>query len=1110
MRNVLLKYLLSNKGTVWNRYNISAVFLLVFPFFPLATVAQTPSPDPFWGKVQKLREIKFGETVSDIGTPGAYHGYQLTMEAGTSVECNLGEREITVGMTMVIPDKEYPVPGDRVPESVDVGRISSSQYGLVEPVVIVADKAGKYVIRAIFTEKGRYSLSCGLSHPTTDRDRKYAAAQRLFLEIRQAVGARRKPLSAVADKIKERAGIYRSLGDKKSLALALNDVGWLHMDVNETEQALAHFREAMDLFKSLGSNVDVNRSLVNFRSVYESQGNYQQMVDYENQRLMLNRSSGSKRLEADALLSLGVIYHRLADETKAREYYEQFFGIQSAVDPPTLDSLNGQVLYFTNMANLSRGMNGGEILIDAFGPRTDEDYRKALEYLTQSLEINRKMETLFSTTARLHTFNLLQIANSYKELGQYPEALEYLDRFAAAPRSNRAGVAILYGSVYARKGDVAKASAYFEDVMRLLREGANPGNHTGYLQNIAKDYYFAGESQKALDALQEALLIDRSRQNSISATDSLFQIARIERDLGNFNNSRKNIEEAIQIAETVRSRITADELRTTYFSTARRFYEFYVDLLMQARKSQPEKAFDALALQASEKARSRSLLDLLTLSGIDIKEGVDPTLLAREKSIRERLAHKASQQSRLLLAKHTPEEASKIGLEVSDLTGEYQKVQAEIRNTSPRYAALTQPTPLNTKQIQQLLDSGTILLEYSLGEKKSYMWAVTPDSVTSFDLPGRDEIEKHSRKAYGLMTERNRQVKGETAAQAGARAKAADAEYPRVAAALSEMLLGPAADLIRNKRLLVVPDGALNYISFAALPLPKNREPNTVAAMSLGAYHEVVTLPSASTLARLREEAVGRKVADKMVAIFADPVFGTADSRAGVRAKSQATKNQSQNALSTRDFERALSDVGLAAKGTGGLPRLPFSRREADAIFAVSPKNLSLKEVDFKASKQEVFGANLDQYRILHFATHGLLDSQHPELSGVVLSLVDKSGNDIDGFLRLQDIYNLKLNADLVVLSACNTALGKEVRGEGLIGLTRGFMYAGAPRVVASLWKVDDAATAELMGTFYRKMLVDNLRPAAALRAAQTEMMKQPRWRSPYYWAPFVLQGEWK
>ena len=147
----------------------------------------------------------------------------------------------------------------------------------------------------------------------------------------------------------------------------------------------------------------------------------------------------------------------------------------------------------------------------------------------------------------------------------------------------------------------------------------------------------------------------------------------------------------------------------------------------------------------------------------------------------------------------------------------------------------------------------------------------------------------------------------------------------------------------------------------------------------------------------------------------------------------------------------------------------------------------------------------------MHFATHGLLNSIHPELSGVVLSLVNKRGEAQDGFLRLNEIYSLKLPVELVVLSACQTGLGKEIRGEGLVGLTRGFMYAGSPRVMASLWKVDDKATSELMKSFYQGMLGSrHLSPAGALRAAQIEMLKQKRWQSPFYWAAFGLQGEWR
>jgi len=213
-------------------------------------------------------------------------------------------------------------------------------------------------------------------------------------------------------------------------------------------------------------------------------------------------------------------------------------------------------------------------------------------------------------------------------------------------------------------------------------------------------------------------------------------------------------------------------------------------------------------------------------------------------------------------------------------------------------------------------------------------------------------------------------------------------------------------------------------------------------------------------------------------------------------------------AMRTR-LTRSMEDVGLRTRQGEPLPRLLFSRREAMAIVSLVPAGEGFEALDFQASRETAMSTDLAQYRILHFATHGLLDNKHPELSGLVFSLVTPEGESRDGFLDLHDVYNLSLRADLVVLSACETALGKEVSGEGLLGLTRGFMHAGATRVIASLWKVDDAATADLMARFYKAMLQQGLRPAAALRQAQEELREQKRWSSPYYWGAFVLQGDW-
>ncbi|HEX5965060.1 MAG TPA: CHAT domain-containing protein, partial [Pyrinomonadaceae bacterium] len=491
-----------------------------------------------------------------------------------------------------------------------------------------------------------------------------------------------------------------------------------------------------------------------------------------------------------------------------------------------------------------------------------------------------------------------------------------------------------------------------------------------------------------------------------------------------------------------------------------------------------------------------SLLEMLREARAEIRQGIDPALIERDRELRRLIADRSERQTRLLSGKNTEAELAAVAQEIDGLTTEYEQLQARIRDTSPRYTALTQPDPLNLSEIQkQVLDQDTLLLEYALGDEKSYVWAVTADSVQTFELPSRAEVEKVARRFYELSTERGKSVSGETLVQRKKRLDDAEVEYPKAAAELSKILLAPVAAELKQKRLVIVGEGVLQYVPFAALPSPAGDSSPLIVR------HEIVSLPSASVLAVLRNETENRKPASKTVAVLADPVFSANDPR--------LTMGKSQ--LAHAD-DVALADAQRSASESGGgeLMRLHFSRQEADEIARLAGERRNLKAVDFAASRTMATNDQLSDYRIVHFATHGLINNQHPDLSGIVLSLVDEQGRPQNGFLRLYDIYNLKLNADLVVLSACQTALGKEIKGEGLVGLTRGFMYAGAPRVVASYWRIDDRATADIMKRFYAAMLKDGLRPAAALRAAQISMLQDKRWHSPHYWAAFTVQGEWK
>jgi CHAT domain-containing protein len=315
---------------------------------------------------------------------------------------------------------------------------------------------------------------------------------------------------------------------------------------------------------------------------------------------------------------------------------------------------------------------------------------------------------------------------------------------------------------------------------------------------------------------------------------------------------------------------------------------------------------------------------------------------------------------------------------------------------------------------------------------------------------------------------------------------------------VSNVLLKPVLEKIGNKRLVIISDGALQYTPFGALPDPRVSD----KYQPLLVNNEINYLPSATTLQTIRNETQNRTPAPRSIAILADPVFQANDPR--VRRGAAAT--------SPSELSPAAQNLAAAARDARGgeWNRLPGTLQEAQTILKLFPPDSSLTFLDFQANRTNAQSNQLSQYRFIHWATHGFANPQKPELSGVVMSLVQENGQTQDGYLLLGDIFNLSFNADLVVLSACQTGLGEIVQGEGLVGLTRGLMYAGTPRVVTSLWSVPDAQTATLMGKFYEKMLQQNLRPAAALRAAQLEIFQTQGSWSPYHWAAFTLQGEWR
>jgi CHAT domain-containing protein/uncharacterized protein HemY len=1031
----------------------AALLAVVCPIFAQST-PDVPPLSPV------AREIKGGDT----------HSYRVRLESGQFLHALVLQEDIDLVTAIFAPD------GKQITESDSPNDTWGS-----EPILFVAPVAGEYRIEVrapgSSARKGRYKIEILAQREATAIDKGHAAAQLALDEGAKLMTQQTaEPKRTAIEKFQTALPLFQAAGDNYRRALTFLSIGIAHFRLNEFRIARQYFEETLKLSVALGDKRLEASTETFMGGTLEILGDVAKALDHQQQALKLAREIGSGKTEGNALSNIGKIYNDLADWQKALEYYQQAL--------PVFKSLN-------LVQNQAVTLNNIGIAYSQSG-----EPERALEYLQQGLPLLRSEKNKNS-----EAYNLLNIGRVYRRLGQNEKALDYYNQAHALQKEtgNRAQAGETLdeiGVAYSAEGQYEKALDYHRQSLEIQRSTGNLRREALVQTNLGETYNALKQPQKAMEQFIAALAVFRGIADLASAARVLEGIARVEQQQNNLSAARKYIEESLALRDSVRSRSGSLELRASYRATVERAYEFYIDLLMQQHAKDPDQGYDTEALQASERGRARSLLEQLSEARIDIRQGVDATLIERERDLARVLNAKAQREMQLKARRGSNEEIAALHREISALEDEYQQVQAAIRRRSPQYSALTQPQPLDLKGIQQQLDANSVLLQYALGEERSYVWAVTQNALHSYVLPKRAEVEDVAREVYESLVARSVVKSLESPTQRRTRIAQADASFQQAAGRLSRMILSPAAAQFNRRRLVVVADGALQYVPFAAL------------TASSGPYrplvldHELVSLPSASAFAVQRQNLQHRAPAPKSVAVIADPVFSMSDERFKTGAQAQATNEP----FATRIIEHLQG----TAKGQLSIPRLPFTRWEADQILAVAPAGANLKALDFKANRSIATGGELSKYRYVHFATHGYLDTSRANLSAIVLSLFDEQGKPQDGFLRSHDIYNLKLPAELVVLSACETGLGKDVTGEGLEGLTRGFMYAGARRVIVSLWNVNDKATAALMQRLYAGMLRSGKTPAEALRAAQIEMLRIRQWQSPYFWAPFVMQGEWR
>lgn len=818
---------------------------------------------------------------------------------------------------------------------------------------------------------------------------------------------------------------WEAENNSAQVAIALNWLGLAYRELGEYEQSLEQYRQLLPLTQKSQDQHTEASTLMAMAQVYAKQGQYQTALDHFDQALPLWEAVKFKTGEAATLNNLGLLYLDLGEPEQSLEYYDRSVKLLETLDNPRdkAATFNNRGQAYSTQGDLDQAL---------------QDYNQALNLWSQAKNKRGQAATLNNI-----------------------------------------------GFVKARSGEFDAALNLYNQAFPLWEEVGDRSGTASTLNNICVVKTQQGQLAAAMEFCQKALDIRQEIGDRPKQALSLLRIAQIQRQQGDLDRSLETIEQALEIIETLRRNVVSQDLRTSFFATKREYYEFYIDLLMELDQQRPNQGYKALGLQASERAKARSLLEILTNTPGEVTSGIDSQLLKLKQDIQNRLEAAEERRVKLLSRQYDESQKVEIDAEVETLLKLLQQLLARIESTSPRYAALTQPQPLTLAEIQQqVLDSDTVLLEYSLGKTRSHLWVVTSTEITSYELPDEATLSKATRKfRNAFISPRERII----------RKKAEDSGI-----ALSKMLLPNLQQLqgqLRGKRLLVVADGAVQYVPFVALPL-EEAPPADQPLTPLVVEHEVVTLPSASVLGILRKQVAARTPAPKALAVMADPVFSSKDDR---------LKNITAEDLQlSPELERSAREAGVL------FDRLPFTQQEAENILALVPETERTQRFGFEARREFITQPELSQYRLLHIATHGLLNSETPELSGLVFSLVDESGEAVNGFLRLYEIFNLDLPAELAVLSACETGLGKDIKGEGLVSLTRGFMYAGTPRVVVSLWAVDDQATSVLMTQFYQQMLQQGYSPAAALRQAQIEMWQQQDWRSPYFWAAFTLQGEWR
>lgn len=901
----------------------------------------------------------------------------------------------------------------------------------------------------------------------------------IYLTIRQYPEA----LQAFQESLKTRERV----GDKKIIAESLLDLGSCYYRLDNYREAMKYLRQALVLSEESKDQAALAATFSTMANVERAQGKYNEALQYFRESLRLSEGSTEEEARPRALFGIGSTQHFLGNFEEAQETLEQSLKLSEAQNNKAgmsfaLNSL-GSIAYnksdyrlamnrFHQSLELKQALNdkaGAGSTMNNMGLvlHLQGDDEQALDYYQKSLRLAEEA----------HSNSLIpgirnNIANIYRDQGNYADALQsYQTSLALSRKLGRQHEIALtlsnLGQVYARQGNYELALPQLQESLKLMEAIGNQGGIAGILSDLGELFFVQRDYPKALEYVAQSTALARQ----IGSLETLWKVrtnaGKIYRALGQTAAARQAFDEAITIIEALRLQVAGgEESQQQFFANKSVPYSELVSLgILSSNLIQ--------ALAYAERAKARTLLDVLHSGRINITKAMNPAEQEQEQVIKDEMVSLNSQFVRENSRSHPDaEHLAQLSANLKKARLAQSTFQTKLYAAHPALKIQRGLIPaFSLQQAAKLIpDAQTALVEYVVTEQKTLMFVLTGEQkILAAGTPSSCILKVYELPVASLKL-------SELVNDYRQRLAQHNLVFRDSAAQLFDVLIRPAAAQLQGiKTLVIVPDGSLWELPFQALQsqAKANAEPHYLIEDFALFY-----APSLSVLAEM------------------------------VKARKQKSSHWQTSNLLALGNPAAGMEPGLPRGGNN--QQLPEAAKEVKNLGQLYGRKDS-QVFTGEAASEEQFKAAAGQYRVLHLATHGILNNTSPMYSQIILAPPQPNSKE-DGVLEAWEIMRMELNAELVVLSACETARGRISAGEGVIGLSWALFVAGSPVTVVSQWKVDSASTTELMLGFHQQLKSHPASPptakAQAMQTAALQLLHRKQYRHPFYWAGFVVIGD--